>query len=357
MAVAAAPAAAAVAAATAVAAKRGQKRAAARATHYHKRVRADRPSPFDLDEFAALLTHLGVGFEGYFRLPRGLFDKVLDDIRPRLLTAHPEQGGRACGHAITPEHRLAVALRFFAGALWQDIVVGLRPVSKAEVFKSVWLVVDAVNNEYAGKWGYPQPGADAPRHELEAAATKYSYLEARFREKSPMGCMHGVIGAVDGCILRVHSPGRAVDNPADHWCERKKTYGMLLMATADADMIIREWSALIHLHNTRRASRQPLLIEAGHQVRFKGGRLQWGLAQRRASPGGASSVDMVWADAPKLDEHGRLTELMGSLKQAFQSGGAAPVAPQPPGARTAADRAAMLEDSIAGAGVCRPRKA
>ena len=460
VAVAAATAAAAVAAAVAASAlareRKRKRRAASGRAPYHKRVRADRPGPFDLDVFAAMLDHLGVGFESYFRLPRGLFNEVLGDIRPRLRTAHPEQAAKSCGHAITPEHRLAVALRFFAGAMWQDIVVDLRPMSKAEVFNSVWLVVDAVNDEYAGKWDYPRPGAGAPHHELAAAATFYSYLEAGFRDKSPMGCLHGVIGAVDGCIFRVKSPGRAVDNPADHWCERKKTHGMLLMAVADADMVIRDWSvahtpkchdstawagcdlgawvnagglpwpfcilgdsafrpgcaglltpgtaaattdnfkyvqsrgrmpaeqcfgilvrtwgvlwrelavrcdrrapllsALIHLHNARRAARAPLQIEAGHQVRMHAGKLQWGLWQRRVSPQDASSVGIVWADAPELDEQGRLVELMGDLKHAFQAVGAPRVAPPPPGGRSAADRAAMLEASIASAGVCRPPK-
>jgi hypothetical protein len=116
-------------------------------------------------------------------------------------------------------------------------------------------------------------------------------------------------------------------------------------------------SALIHLHNTRRAARAPLQIEAGHQVRVHGGKLQWGLAQSRISPRGASSVGNVWADAPKLGEEGRLVELMGGLKHAFQAEGALRVAPPPPGGRSAADRAAMLEASIVSAGVCRPRKA
>ena len=100
----------------------------------------------------------------------------------------------------------------------------------------------AVNNEYAGKWDYPRPGADASPGEVAEATEFYSKLEARFRDKSPANCMAGVIGAVDGCILRVANPGVGVENPGDHWCERKKTFGMLLMAAADADMVIRNWS-------------------------------------------------------------------------------------------------------------------
>jgi len=209
---------------------------------YTPRVRKERPLPFDLDRFEALLIHLNVGFESYFRLPRPLFDGVLADIQHSLLRAAPHQGVNSNGHSMTPEHRLAVALRFFAGAQWQDVVVAMQPICKAEVYTSVWLVVDAINNEYAGKWDYPRPGKDAGPGEMAEATEFYSMLEARFRAKSPANCMVGVIGAIDGCILRVANPGVGVENPGDHWCERKKTFGMLLMAAADADMVIRNWS-------------------------------------------------------------------------------------------------------------------
>jgi hypothetical protein len=101
---------------------------------YSPGVRTERLPPFDLDKFEALLIHLNVGFESYFRLPRRLFDAVLADVRHSLLRAAPEQGVRSSGHNIVPEHRLAVALRFFAGAQWQDIVVAMQPICKTEVY-------------------------------------------------------------------------------------------------------------------------------------------------------------------------------------------------------------------------------
>ena len=237
-------AAAAVAAAVAavVETRRRKARSPLAVRSYAKRVRAARPAAFELKEFEELLAHLGISFESYFRLPRALFGQVLADIRPRLASTNSVKGLNSCGHAITPEHRLAIALRFFAGALWQDIVVSMRPVCKTQVFQSVWLAVDAINNEYAGKWDYPRPAQGAPADEWEKATAFYSMLESRFRDKSPEGCMRGVVGAIDGCIIRVKCPGGAVPNPADHYCQRKKTYGMLLMAAADADMVIRSWS-------------------------------------------------------------------------------------------------------------------
>lgn len=49
--------------------------------------------------------------------------------------------------------------------------------------------------------------------------------------------MVGVIGAIDGCIIPTGSPGTAVANPSDYFCERKKVHGLLLMAASDADMV------------------------------------------------------------------------------------------------------------------------
>lgn len=81
---AAATAAAAVASAVAAVARRKRRGYSLQAVrNYTKRARAARPKPFDLDVFAAALAHLGIRFESYFRLPRHLFDSVLDDIRPR----------------------------------------------------------------------------------------------------------------------------------------------------------------------------------------------------------------------------------------------------------------------------------
>lgn len=433
--------------------KRGMADAPGAARSYVKRARNDRAGDFDLDAMARLLERLGVGFESYFRLPRHLFNEILNDIRPALEQTRPtpRMGVNATGHCITPEHRLAVALRFFAGAQWQDIVVGLRPVSRAEVYDSVWMVVDAVNNAYAGKWDYPRPAEGAPAMEWSAANEFYSKLAIRFREKSPGHCMSGVIGAIDGCIIPVHSPGRSVPNASDHWCERKKTHGMLLMAVSDADMVIRNWSvaytpkchdstawagselgawvngggvpwpfcflgdsafrpgnaglitpgtasstsdafkyvqsrgrmpaeqsfgillrtwgvlwrkltvhhtrrgplvsALIHLHNVRRCSAAPFNIEDSHRVRVHDGVRQWGITERGVQ-NGIDTMRTVWTTAPVIDEHGRLTELCGGLKEAFQDG--VPFEQCSADQATAAARVQMLEDAITEGGITRP---
>lgn len=113
-------------------------------------------------------------------------------------------------------------------------------------------------------------------------------------------------------------------------------------------------SALIHLHNFRRSEGATLHVEAGHQVRVFEGASQWGLVQRRVVCGKVR-WETVWVEAPKIDASGRLVELMGPTKRAFQGGAvAATVPPAPAGGASAASRASVLEQDIAAAGVTRP---
>ena len=211
----------------------------------HKHVqnaRATRRGDFDLNAFAGILSNLGMPFESYFRLPRGLFDDLVARLRPHPTTNPDSTSRNSCGHVITPEQRVAVALRWMAGAQWQDVVIGMQPISRASAYASLWLVVDAINVEYAGKWDYPRPKPGASKEEWAEANVMYAKREQRFRQKSPQECMVGAIGAIDGCILRTTSPGLAVENPADYMCARKHMFGLLLMAASDADMVIRYWS-------------------------------------------------------------------------------------------------------------------
>lgn len=207
---------------------------------YNSVMRAARPAPFCLDTLATTLQRSGISFESYFRLSRPLLTTLIERLSP-YLQIDKDQGFRSTGHAITPAQRVVVALRWMAGALWQDISIILAPISRKEIYKSIWMVVDAINSEFKGEWAYPTPGPSTGRDEKMTALNMYSKLEMRFRAKSPQNCMEGVIGAIDGCIIRTKSPGKCVQNPADYFCERKKTYGLLLMAVSDADMVIRFW--------------------------------------------------------------------------------------------------------------------
>ena len=221
-------------------AQRGSKKEGRKRPYKMSGARNVLPAPFSLDTFAATLVQLNVPFESYFRLPRPLMEGLIERLSPHL-RSDKRQAERTAGHCITPEQRVAIALRWMAGAQWQDIVIGLAPVCLGEVYKSVWVVVDAINCEHASAWSCPTPGPNASEGEKRAAGESCIKLETRFRDKSPSNCMKGVVGAIDGCIIRTGSPGSAVENPLDCYCERKKMFGMLLMAASDADMVIRCW--------------------------------------------------------------------------------------------------------------------
>lgn len=76
-------------------------------------------------------------------------------------------------------------------------------------------------------------------------------------------------------------------------------------------------SALIHLHNIRQSAGASLDIEGGHQVQFRNGKQEWGLAQRKEIRE-EWVTETVWTQAPKIDKDGRPVELMGALKTAFK---------------------------------------
>lgn len=105
-------------------------------------------------------SHTDKELERMFRLDRATMEAVMERIGHLLVTGEPEKGRRACGHAIVPEQRLAVALRFLAGGSVLDIQEVFRPMSTAEVYESVWMVVDAINNEYKDDWAFPLPKGD-----------------------------------------------------------------------------------------------------------------------------------------------------------------------------------------------------
>ena len=126
------------------------------------RGRTTRPSPFCLERFKETLVALDVPFESYFRLPQETMAGLIERVSPRL-RQDTAQAHRTAGHPITPAHRVAIALRWMAGAQWQDILIALQPVSRGEMYKPGWLVVDAINCEYSGEWSYPTPPGARPQ--------------------------------------------------------------------------------------------------------------------------------------------------------------------------------------------------
>lgn len=75
------------------------------------------------------------------------FRILLEHIRSSIETEDTEMASRSAGSEVSPEVRLAMTLRFLAGGIVHDIHQGFG-VSRAEFYRSVWRVVDAINNTF-----------------------------------------------------------------------------------------------------------------------------------------------------------------------------------------------------------------
>ena len=175
-----------------------------------------------------------------YRLPRKDLDEVHDELAPYLLTQHPEKGIASCGHATTSAQRLLIGLRMIYGARYQDVEQMLKPTSMGKVYQCLWRTVDAIRLATAGRWTLPAPPPKADHsfdafRKLQDTIDIYDELERRNAATSPQQCWRGQVGALDGCLIRQQSPGVAVDNPKDYFCQRKQMFSLLLMAIADAD--------------------------------------------------------------------------------------------------------------------------
>ena len=166
--------------------------------------------------------------------------ELLDDLRPHLQTKHPEKGVASCGHAITAGQRLLIGLRMMFGAAYQDVMMTFPPISQGRVFVAFWTFVDAINSVYGGRWGFPMP-PPVDDHSIEAFLARQESTEAlqelerRNAAGSTQHVWRGQVGAIDGAIIKMRSPGMAVKDPKVYFCQRKQCFALLLMAMADAD--------------------------------------------------------------------------------------------------------------------------
>lgn len=259
-----------------------------------------RVGQFDEDAFWAAEKRYGT-FRQTYRLSPSLFCEVHDRIRLRLATDDVAQAERGCGHAISSMQRFVVALRFLAGGSVHDIRRAYGPISEAEIYRSVWMVVAALNTEYAGQWGIPVPKGEPGTPEYRDAIEQLQRLEMAHAAHSKYGrAWRGQIGSIDGCIIAQKNPGKAVPDPARYYCERKSCYALLLMAIADQHRRILWWD--ISFCPTTHDSTAWADTELGRQINngdlpspfFINGDNAFRPAQEwMATPGGTDAYDFV----------------------------------------------------------------
>lgn len=123
---------------------------------------------------------------------------------------------------ITTSVRLACALRYFAGGSPYDLMTTYQ-IGHIDVFRSVWTVVSAINQEFDMK--YPE----CHQKQEEVAAGFATVSDAGF------DCC---AGAIDGILIWLSQPSErecnAVGcNSAKFFCSRKHKFGMNCQAVCD----------------------------------------------------------------------------------------------------------------------------
>ncbi|KAI2501607.1 DDE superfamily endonuclease [Fragilaria crotonensis] len=168
--------------------------------------------------------------KGYFRrayrMNYGTFKRLASDLCPYIIAALGRTGTPRFirNGQITPDVRLACALRWFAGGSAYDIMTTYG-ISHTDTMNSVWYVVDAVNRHPRFNIVYPDD------HDKQRS------IAQGFEKVSSAG-FDCCAGAVDGILIWTHkpSPKDCMDagcGPVKFHCGRKKKYGLNCQAVCD----------------------------------------------------------------------------------------------------------------------------
>jgi len=220
-----------------------------------------------------------------YRMSREYLHELHEELAPHLRTQHPEKGIASSGHYTTTSQRMLIGLRLIFGAKYQDVEYMLKPTCYGKVYDALWRTVDAIRFAFDGRWDFPVP---PPRYDesftgymdLQDTIKAYDQLEQRnaatskgqcwrgqvraryippavtppplyarwflllppflgrvlrWAEPRTRTCLWAQVGALDGCLIKQQSPGVAVEDPKNYFCQRKASFSLLLMAIADAD--------------------------------------------------------------------------------------------------------------------------
>ena len=164
-------------------------------------------------------------FKRAYRMDLPTFYKLLGEIEESIETKNTKQAERSSSGPVASAVRLSMTLRYLAGGNVNDIY-RMHGVSRDEMYKSVWVVVDAINN-------HPSFGMVFPIDDDERLA----HIEAGFRAKSTNQLHRGCVGAIDGLFVKIRRPNYPTEDehPARFFCGRKKAYGLNVQAVCDAD--------------------------------------------------------------------------------------------------------------------------
>ena len=161
-------------------------------------------------------------FKMRYRIDELSFDVLLEKIRDKIDIKDESQAAKSRSSVgkIVPEARLALTLRYLAGASYLDLKLCYTPISTASLYKSIWVCVDAINEAFPVEFPIDDEA-------------KLREIARGFQAKSRRGCWERCVGAVDGVLFSQTNPGTAVHNPQRYFVSRKAGYKLLCQAVCD----------------------------------------------------------------------------------------------------------------------------
>jgi hypothetical protein len=167
----------------------------------------------------ALFLEIGPSnFRRMYRMNECSFFALFDLLQPNL--TQPKIKGLPPNGIISLETRLAMALRWCAGGCKYDIATthGVHP---DEVYKSLWMLVDAVHATGVLDIKFP------------TSHIEQEQLAIEFKAKSGCGFWN-CVGAIDGMLVWTNKPAEKSDDmgvgPLKFFNGRKKKYGIQMQA-------------------------------------------------------------------------------------------------------------------------------
>ena len=154
------------------------------------------------------------------------FTRLATVLRPYIIAASGQSAPKyfVPNGPISPDVRLACAIRWFAGGSLYDIMTTYG-IGHTDAMNSCWYVVDAVNNHADFAIKYPD------NHDAQQSIAR------GFADVSSAG-FECCAGAVDGILIWSHRPSQKDCNDArcdtgKFFCGRKKKFGLNCQAVCD----------------------------------------------------------------------------------------------------------------------------
>ena len=161
-------------------------------------------------------------FHRMYRMDAAAFDVLVDRLRPWLQVNEVKAENAVEAGAVCIESRVAMALRYLAGALYLDVFT-YHGCSRPVFYVSLWMVIDAINDcrDFEVKF---------PRTEQQCQANA-----AAFKAGSARGVVDRCVGAVDGLSIKLQaSPAKSTLNVQKFYSGHKVCYCLNLQGICDA---------------------------------------------------------------------------------------------------------------------------